>query len=330
MPSRIMVAWVLSIGLGLAAAAFAEEKPLFGFEKRQVAGWARLTHDTETDYSVYHGFTAAAGDVTEGKLALVRRIELHFYRTHYANGRWVLGPKVILESGIRHCADRLALLRDAGERLWAVWDHLNRLGRYAIHVKYSDDDGATWKDTGQNGRIRWDFRGLPAGPFLVRDGPYVACFRRQPDSPTRWSRFDGMTWSKPQAIGRRTCPVSAVTVAGHIYLATRRPPQVLRFDGEAWVPDSPPGPGTGLLCRSGDRVVCLWHEKAADAPDTIYCSVKRGGGQWSPPKAVAAEPGAIEGLAAPRHAPDTFVPIAWSDKTRRWIKTHRIRFDAAP
>jgi len=256
------------------------------------------------------------------------RTEVHFYRAHYDAGRWVLGPKVVFERGIRHCADRLALLRDAGGRLWVAWDHLNRLGRYAIHAKFSDDHGRTWQGAGHNGCVG-QFRGLPAGPYLARDGRHVACFWRPPDSALHWSRFDGKAWSKPRVMGRPWVPVSAVNVAGTLYVATRRPSQVVRLAGGKWVPDSPPGPGTGLLSRCGQRLVCTWCQPA-DGGDEVCFSAKVGGGAWSPPRRLAAEAGGIAGLAAPQHAPDGFLPVAYADKARRWIKTTCVRFHSQP
>jgi len=256
------------------------------------------------------------------------RTEMHFYRADYQGGRWVFGPKVVFETGIRHCADRLALLRDAGGRLWIAWDHLNRLGNYAIHAKFSDDDGRTWQSPGANGCI-FAFRGMPTGPYLVRDGKHVACFWRQPDGHLQWARFDGKKWSEPVRIGRPFVPISAVNVNGTIYVATARPAQVIRFDGGKWVKDSPPGPGTGLLSRSGRRLVCLWTEPGAEGTPggRIAFSVKRPGGEWSDPKALASESVAIDGLAAPMHAPEAFVPVAWADKKRTWIKSACIVFE---
>lgn len=249
------------------------------------------------------------------------RTELHFYRASHADGRWTLGARSVFEAGIRHCADHLDLARLASGRVWVAWNHLNRLDQYEIRACFSDDDGMTWKEPAAGRRVGQPFSGIRPGPFLVRDGDHVACIYY--DGQLRMSRFDGTQWSEPVDVAKAQ-PVSAVEGPGRtLWLATNSPAGVLRFDGKTWQPDNPPGQGSGLLCRAGDRVVCLWHDEAEGKGRVLY-SV-HGNEGWSEPAVAATHDRPIESLAAPRHAPPQFIPVAFSDKGRVAIYSTVIR-----
>lgn len=247
------------------------------------------------------------------------RTEMHFTRALYRDGRWSIGPQVVFETGVRHCADRLSLVRLKGGRLWVAWNHLSRNAAYGIHAKYSDDGGATWRAGGRNGLIGEEKGGIPDGPFLAEWGEGVVCVWWQAEV-LLWAHSVGEGWTEPMRIRGREVPLSVVAAAGGLFVAVRRPDAVLRYDGRSWIEDSPPI-GTGLLTRLGDRVACVGTVKA-DAGTAIVLSWRRAAGGWDPPQTVAVEPEEVEGLAVPQVCPadSGFVPVAWSSTRRRWIK----------
>jgi hypothetical protein len=260
------------------------------------------------------------------------RTELHFSRARYDGKRWVLGGRSVFERGIRHCADRLDLLRQksiegkAG-RIWVAWNHLDRTGQYNIRAKFSDDDGATWQTPEDGPMIGPAFRGIPAGPYLVRDGEQVACFWRSGEH-LRWSRFDGRAWGQPVEIARKTYPLSVADAEGTIFLATGRPSQVLRLDGGKWVRDSPVKDVTGLLSVVGGRLVCVWSQKPVDSGSAALAwSVRTEQGKWSAVQRVEVGPVTVESIAVPQHAVGSHLPVAFSDVNRLAINAVVIPLD---
>ncbi|MCG3179498.1 MAG: hypothetical protein BIFFINMI_01833 [Phycisphaerae bacterium] len=254
------------------------------------------------------------------------RTELHFAREHYDGKSWQLGAPVAFERGVRHCADRLDLLRDGGGRIWVAWDHLDRNGQYNIRAKCSDDDGATWRTPDAGPLVAPAFAGIPSGPYLVRDGEQLACFWRA-GSKLQWARFDGKAWGPPAVISG-AYPVSVADCGGTLFLSTRQPDQVHRLADGKWTPDSPDGVASGLLCAAGDRLVCVWLVKGEGGP-AIAWSVRSVGGKWSPAARVAAGQVALESLAVPQHSPAGEVPVAFSDVTRMAIRVLHIRLAAS-
>jgi len=249
------------------------------------------------------------------------RTELHFTRVLWKDGRWTVGPRVPLETGIRHCADRLSIVKTKAGRLWVAWNHLSRNAAYSIHAKYSDDVGLTWYDGGRNGLVGREGGGIPRGPYLTEWGDHVACVWRQREV-MQWSHFDGKTWSPAVPIKRKAVPISVVTVGKDLYVATRRPAAVLRYDGKAWADDSPPVK-TGLLTRCGDTLICVGTVTGEEGTDIVMCR-KAPGGTWTEPRTIATETEKMAGLAVPQVSPcgdeGAFVPVAWSSVSKRWIK----------
>jgi len=135
-----------------------------------------------------------------------------------------------------------------------------------------------------------------------------------------------MTWTPEEVIlkgaggerSRTPRPHSAATdSAGGAWLGVTGP-KVLRCDagGKSWAEDSPPGlKGNPMLSALGRGLACLW---AGDGG--IWLSLRPEGGPWGPARKVADEPEAIEDLAVPQNAPEKFIPVAWSTKSRKAIK----------
>jgi hypothetical protein len=246
------------------------------------------------------------------------RTELFFTRALYRDGRWTVGPQVVFETGLRHCADRLSLVKQKTGRLWVGWDHLGVSGTYSIHAKFSDDTGLTWKDGGRNGLVGEEGSGIPTGPYLAEYGDGVVCVWRQKET-LLWSRTEGDRWTPPQRIRGRELPMSVVAAGDSLYVAVTRPDAVLRFDGKVWTEDSPPV-RTGLLTRWGGDVVCVARRPSERGTEIVFC--RRGASGWSAPQVAAVETEAIEDLAVQQIAgdPGSFLPIAWTSTTRRWIK----------
>jgi hypothetical protein len=133
----------------------------------------------------------------------------------------------------------------------------------------------------------------------------------------------GVTWTKPQVLSKKARNASVATAkdgALHVLLTYKRAPaEVRRFDGKTWTTDTPPdltrSDRPPLLVACGGMMGCVWSAKGK-----IMLALKPDGGKWWPAKQVAEEKEKIVSMAAPQKAPDTFIPIAWSTSSRKFIK----------
>jgi len=324
------------------------------------------------------------------------RTRNHFTKAIRGETAWRIGPEVAIETGLRHCADRLSVARAKSGRLWCAWNHSGRRGG-EIRARFSDDGGETWLDAGLNGRVAQSRTNGWAreGPFLTWFGDEVVCVWRHSQKAIVYSqaaqvrtrvtavdddgratlaagadrglldggavlvRTDGKTvaalrlvtvgakesvaivetgdrkavrpdavvlgfaWTKPRPITRRhrSCCV-ATGSDGRLYVLATAPKavaKVFRFDGDAWVDDTPPAlvrsAPLPLLVACGGRMACVWN-----ANGKLMLSVKPAGGKWGAAKQVAEETERVVSLAAPQMAPDTFIPVAWSTTSRTFIK----------
>ncbi len=110
--------------------------------------------------------------------------------------KWVTGPESVVDQTARYCHDRFALCRAKSGRLWCAWSHLNRFHKKDIRAKWSQADGESWLQAGENARVGergvFHYPGTPGnyeGPYMTVFGQEVACFwRRIPEGDTVWSR----------------------------------------------------------------------------------------------------------------------------------------------
>ncbi|MFH0921164.1 MAG: hypothetical protein V1913_12490 [Fibrobacterota bacterium] len=200
-----------------------------------------------------------------------------FTKAVYNGSRYTCGPEVVFETGVRHCTDRLSMIRTSAGRIWVAWNHTPILLWTATeaHAKYSDDGGVTWNTTNHNGRIGTSSSG---GPYLTEWNGQAACFYDD-----KWSYFDGQAWSTPAVVSSGIEAYSVVTVNNKIYLASSDPARVLCYDGSSWNIESPPGAGTGLLSHCGNYVVCVW----GSGTQILMSTKDVDGGSWSTPLELA-------------------------------------------
>ena len=124
------------------------------------------------------------------------RVTAKFTRALREGDKWVTGPESLVDVTARYCHDRFALCRAKSGRLWCAWSHLNRLHKKDIRAKWSQDNGETWLQAGENARVGergvFHFPGTPGnyeGPYLTAFGEEVACFwHREPDGDVVWTR----------------------------------------------------------------------------------------------------------------------------------------------
>src|SRR5262249_41950056 len=51
----------------------------------------------------------------------------------------------LVDCDLRHCNSNQSIVRAPDGRLWAAYGLVGRLGTLCINVRYSDDDGVSWK-----------------------------------------------------------------------------------------------------------------------------------------------------------------------------------------
>ncbi len=225
-----------------------------------------------------------------------------------------------------------------GDDVICVW----RRGQEAIvwsqarcitaRVKAVGKDGAVTLDVGARHGVRRD------GTFVDENTYLPHAFRVTEVKPDEsravlWDgignitkageSLSGFAWTKPKPITRqhRSCCVATGSDSRLYVLATapKAVGKVLRFDGKGWTDDTPPdlvrSAPLPLLVACGDRMACVWN-----ANGKLMLSIKPNGGKWGAAKLVAEEKEPMVSLAAPQIAPDAFIPIAWSTKSRKFIK----------
>src|SRR5262249_45576053 len=152
-----------------------------------------------------------------------------------------------------------SVVRTADGRLWAAYGLVGRLGTIHINVRYSDDDGVTWKASREGtsgvipGSIASDKHGVGFGygfdePCLVPFGSGVACIWEEypafkERTKLKWTRFDGAKWSDieeiaaPGRVGYLYCRpyLHAVSVGGkEIFVASGYRRGVLHYKDDKW------------------------------------------------------------------------------------------------
>lgn len=269
----------------------------------------------------------------------------------------------LVDCDLRHCASNQSVIRTADGRLWAAYGLVGRLGTNQINVRYSDDDGVTWKASREGtsgvipGSIYSGKDGVGFGytfeePCLVPFGAGVACIWEETSyhKPGKllWARFDGAKWSAieqidaPPRAGNVWCrpQLHAVSVAGkEIFLASGFRNGVLHFRDGKWHRLQIDVPFGARLSVAGDATVVVI-AASSETPDprkgpmVIRAWQRSATGQWSGPRELAREEHPLSemhalnelrpGLAVQPYAPPNFVPIAWSCRNQTWVKFLRV------
>ncbi len=267
----------------------------------------------------------------------------------------------LVDCDLRHCTSNQSIVRTADGRLWAGYGGVGRLGTNLINVRYSDDDGLTWKGwaEGKSGAVPGSIHreGKEVGfgytfeePCLVPFGQGIACLWQErlgyEYARLKWARFDGRAWSAVEEIphpkriavnpiGRP--PLHAVSLGGkEIFVAGALFGGVLHYREGQWqsgLPELPPG---GRLSAAGDRaVVAVSGGPSVKGPAVLRSWQRPAGGAWSAPVELAVEEHPLShkydnvyvtrlGLVVQAYAPPNFVPVAWTCEGQKWIKFLRV------
>ena len=270
----------------------------------------------------------------------------------------------LVDCDMRHCTGNQSVVRTPNGRLWAAYGLVGRLGTLQINVRYSDDDGVTWKASREGtsgvipGSIWSDKDGSGFGtyqfeePCLVPLGEGVACIWEEigrTNTRLKWARFDGTKWSAieeipapPRVSGAIWCRpmLHAVSVGGkEIFVASGFRKGVLHYRDGKWEQKLPDVPFGGRLSMAGGQTVVVVAAKSLTdnprkGPMVILAWQRQADGKWSEPRELAREEQPLigmeglnelrPGLVVQAYAPPNFVPIAWSCKNQKWIKYLRL------
>ncbi|KKM16236.1 hypothetical protein LCGC14_1687860, partial [marine sediment metagenome] len=230
----------------------------------------------------------------------------------------------VFDCDARHCTSNQSMLRLANGRLWCAHGIVGRLGTIGINLRYSDDDGLTWRSWrhGKSGALPGSFHRTSEGgvsfgyiyeePCIVPFGGQIAClwYERLPGKRfgmgrLKWSRFDGSKWSaieiiplgdtvRGEYVSSRP-PAHAVSVGGkEIFLVSTRFAGVLHYADGAWKKEAKGVPAGSRISVAGDRsivvIAAVGQPKARDKGPTVIRSWQRSAdGVWSGPVDLARE-----------------------------------------
>jgi len=190
----------------------------------------------------------------------------------------------------RHCTATQSAFRADSGRLWLSYGVLSRLNRTCIHVRYSDDDGLSWRplELGRTGRIPgslWPYEGRLKGhdfglyvkndpyPAMVPLGKGFACLwhnRREKSGQhveLHFARFDGERWLPKETVPYpkektqfRSLPrLHAVSLgAKELFVLTAYANGVLHYRRGEWVRELPEAPASlSWPCVAGGKTLMV-------------------------------------------------------------------------
>jgi hypothetical protein len=277
---------------------------------------------------------------------------------------WEVRPvPTLVDCDLRHCNSNQSIVRTADGRLWAAYGLVGRLGTLCMNVRYSDDDGVSWKGWAEGksgvlpGSTHSDRKGVGFGytfeePCLVPFGKGVACIWQERHGydfvRLLWMHYDGKAWSPTQEIEqpKRSVsspvtrpPVHAVSLGGtEIFLVSALFDGVLHYRDGQWKTEPVEIPAGARISAAGDKAVVVI-AAAGIAPNkgpVVLRSWQRSpGGRWSGPVELGREEGPLShkhdgiyvirpGLVVQPYAPPNFVPVAWTCEGQRWVKFLRV------
>ena len=283
----------------------------------------------------------------------------HLTKYTFTGEGWQAEHPVILDSDIRHCASNASVVRlRSGPfkgRLWASWGQIGREHAIDVHVKLSDDDGRTWIPWGKGAAIpRSQSVDWSDGTYSYPETvvcPYkdhVACFwRHKRGCGVKWSVFDGLDWSAPAEVspvtlddmdGAYRATMSAVTRGDHeIFFTATGLNTVLRWDGKSWCEEPIRIEDGGMLSLAGDVIAVFtsgkvnrrWHGIRWQRRTILRCFQRSPSGRWDGPVDLTPEFNmdeyrALAGFSVPTYAPESFIPLAWSDYDDGTVKLLKV------
>jgi hypothetical protein len=256
----------------------------------------------------------------------------------FAGKGWELVKEpALVDCDPRHCTSNQSVIRTADGRHWAAYGLVGRLGTNQINVRYSDDNGLTWKASREGtggvipGTIVSDKFGAGFGysfdePVLVPFAKGVACIwdeypPNKERNRMRWAHFDGVKWSPvedisaPPRTGSVWCRphLHAVSVAGkEIFVASGFRKGIMHYKDGKWSLAPIDAPFGARLSVAGDKTVVVIGMKSADKgdlekPDNV--ALRRGpmmlvawqrgkGGEWSAPHELVREDHPLAAMGA--------------------------------
>jgi hypothetical protein len=250
-----------------------------------------------------------------------------FFRRAKFNGTtWEMQPHRIVDIDSWHCPEhRMDITRLPNGRLWAAWSPMSRSG--GVIARYSDDEGKTWRAL-PPGHLGTEGHG-GTRPLLLPYKNGVACFLKKSWMDFLvWSHTDGETWSPiahpvKKAKGakfhlRAKAYDGAALSEDELFVMAglRKTSYLLHLSGGEWKIEK------GYPFRPLRLVDCKGKLTALGVRNKqLVLSVREAEGRWSEPRNIASvEDGGIESLVAPEKAPGDFIPLAWCNKTGKWIK----------
>ncbi len=295
-------------------------------------------------------------------------LRLFTRRITFTPNGWVQQPKhTLVDCDLRHCNSNQSVARAADGRLWAAYGIYGRLGTLCINVRYSDDNGVTWKSSKEGtsgvipGTIRsntdgWGFGYTVEEPCVVPLGGGAACLWQEREGYNfkglKWARFDGKAWGRVEDVPepKRTVynptrpPVLAVGLGGkEVFAVSALGPGVLHYADGKWTIEAPEIPAGGRISVAGDRtvvVVAAACEGPKKGPVVLNCWQRSPDGEWTGPVELAREEAPLAsieptyeirvGYVTQPYAPANFVPLAWSCEGQKWIKYLRVPVPIRP
>jgi hypothetical protein len=226
----------------------------------------------------------------------------------------------VVDCDLRHCNANHSIVRTADGRLWAAYGMVGRLGVNCINLRYSDDDGLTWKGWAEGksglvpGSAASEEKGVGFGytfeePCLVPFGKGVACIWQERHrtggysyDKLKWAQFDGQAWSaleeieQPKRVGKSPVsqpPTRAVSLGGkEIFLTSTFFNGVLHYQDGKWqteLADVPPG---SQISVAGDKtivVIAAVSEAYNKGPVVLRSWQRSADGRWSAAVDLAKE-----------------------------------------
>lgn len=275
---------------------------------------------------------------------------------------------VLVDCDLRHCNSNQSIVRTANGRLWAAYGLAGRMGGTCINVRYSDDEGLTWKswEEGKSGAVPglknppmlgWTYQFEE--PCLVPFGKGIACIwqeiRSDLKGQVRWSRFEEGEWSPVERIetprlisGNPTArPVLSAVSRGdsEIFLTGSRFAGILHYQDGKWTVEAEDVPRGSRIAIAGDKAVLAVAEIADDGnvyegPATLRGWLRKKDGTWSA-RDLAHEELPLSnrlgggdtyfyrpGFVVQPYSPPNCFPIAWTCEGQKWIKLLRVPVEA--
>ncbi|MEX0718219.1 MAG: sialidase family protein [Planctomycetaceae bacterium] len=261
----------------------------------------------------------------------------------------------LVDCDLRHCNSNQSIVAGPNGWLWSAYGMVGRLGTICINASYSDDRGESWRSWNPGrtalvpGTLHSEEEGIGFGytfeePCIVpfEDGVAVLWVERGPNylyRELKWSRFDGVDWTKPELIPHpeRTIynptrpPVKAVSRRGgkELFAVSSMFPGVLRYADGKWSSEALEVAPRARLAVAGDEAETVLAigpvtEKQLndEAPVVFTAWQRKADGTWSARELAREEKplsfkhenqyAARPGYVVQPYAPASFVPLAWT------------------